>query len=1776
MRNNIILFISLLVILLTIVSCQFDEYRYMPPSIKDLHPVSGSMDIPENSSISFIIKTYTSQNVTVSLYISETPSFLNCLPVILKTNSYIPSGGWKPGVLYYWKLKIFDGVEDYISDTFTFKVRNDEIVKITLTSPLQNQSDVDTESPLKWEVSTSIQAPPGFLVYYSKTLESLNSVNPVITYEKSFIPSSGWETQERYYWKIKCFFGAIENVLAESETRSFDTVAKSPSDPSINLLSPENKSDGIPVNSMLSWEATVTNLTEQYSLRDVDFAYDVFYSTSVEGLDIVEPIHTDKTYYIPNTGWNYGTEYFWKIKVYLGQKKSVSAIYSFETEPKPVMSPELSLRSPGNGETNVNIDSPLTFAATGSYLNTSPLFFRIYISDSIEGLDSAIPFITQKKYFFFPGLWESAKRYYWKVEAVQGEFFTVRGPWYFETKNIPIGNVKVNLLSPQYDGENIPTDEYLIWAATPSTNDSVLNYEVYISDDPENIDNVEPIITDEKEYLPVSGWIPDSVYYWKVNASDQYSSAETSIWRFHTAKSTPGYPSITLVLPENHAGGTDTYGKLTWEAQAGITGDELIFYVYIANSMTELDKADPVITDETEYIPEGGWKNSAKYYWKVVVHENGKTVSSEVRDFTTKDIDPGYPSITLVSPENHTSEMETNEKLTWEAQAGIAGDELIFYVYIANSMTELDKTDPVITDKTEYIPEGGWKNSAKYYWKVVVHENGKTVSSEVRDFTTKDIDPGYPSITLVSPENHTSEMETNEKLTWEAQAGIAGDELIFYVYIANSMTELDKADPVITDETEYIPEGGWKNSAKYYWKVVVHENGKTVSSEVRDFTTKDIDPGYPSITLVSPENHTSEMETNEKLTWEAQAGIAGDELIFYVYIANSMTELDKTDPVITDKTEYIPEGGWKNSAKYYWKVVVHENGKTVSSEVRDFTTKDIDPGYPEISLVFPSDDSVNVRIDSTFTWNATPADTGDTELKYEFYLYESGINVPVITTVSEKKCKPYKNLEENREYSWKVRAIQGSVFSESTIWNFKTGSGLDFEVKINSPSNGSVNVGLTENLTWNATKSSLVEAEPFFLVYISDNPEHLDYVIPINTNDKYLEPLNGKWNGNTTYYWKLEGHNGIYISFDGPASFTTCAEINPVPRIKVLNPSPGEENVELFDKLRWDLVSEEIPGNLEARSSDIFNIFISKSEAGLYITAPATTLIDKFEYIPSAGWEKSEEYFYRIKLSSNPETEDATGSFKTRSGIYELPQIVLISPVNGATDTSLDCALQWEATESYCRASGHLEYTVMVADSVSDLNNASLTVFATTNVTQYMSSTLWAPYSNYVWEVEARYFVDGIVQASDTAGPFTFNTTGLAPSEISANPKYPSDGQTDVSVYPELDWSIVPDSTTSTPTYYEVYIGETSNPDILAATTTFTSYAPSALSTGTTYYWAVRGVNQSGQSVSPIWSFTTQNRKNSYTTALDIHGDRVFAAQGERGLAIYDVPSVATAALLERNVIDLDYPVYGVTYSDQKLIADLGEAGVKIIDITDILNPVTLSEFDTAGFAIQTIRKDDYLFTADGFNGIITDISNIGSPSFVNYVDPSHEASGSVMDLHNDGNILFAADGETGVTVFDITDIESPVVKSNIDLYASTNVDTLGVSYKNGYVYCVSASHNEDDTVTDDGKYGLSVIDLSNPGSPSLTATLTTSGFARDIFILGDYVYVADGKKGFAIIDISLPAAPVLISETDNSPDNLYEFNGIRVQNDKVFIAAGDGGIIVFDISDKSNPYKIH
>lgn len=195
--------------------------------------------------------------------------------------------------------------------------------------------------------------------------------------------------------------------------------------------------------------------------------------------------------------------------------------------------------------------------------------------------------------------------------------------------------------------------------------------------------------------------------------------------------------------------------------------------------------------------------------------------------------------------------------------------------------------------------------------------------------------------------------------------------------------------------------------------------------------------------------------------------------------------------------------------------------------------------------------------------------------------------------------------------------------------------------------------------------------------------------------------------------------------------------------------------------------------------------------------------------------------------------------------------------------------------------------------------------------------------------------------------------------------------------------------------------------------------------------------------------------------------------------------------------------------------------GLKIIDITNPLKPLSVGSIELGGESRGLAIKGDYAYVVD---------------------------TGTVHGARRTDGIY----KDAGLKVVDIKDRRKPVLVGNLKMY-----QLVGVTIVDNYAYVMS--------VFDDKEGGLKVIDIANPRAPFLVGNLTLDDYFH-IEIVGDYAYLTGIKNELKIVNISNPAKPRLVG----SLKTVGIVGGIAASKNHVYFTDRSGlNILVFKSSLK-------
>jgi hypothetical protein len=161
-----------------------------------------------------------------------------------------------------------------------------------------------------------------------------------------------------------------------------------------------------------------------------------------------------------------------------------------------------------------------------------------------------------------------------------------------------------------------------------------------------------------------------------------------------------------------------------------------------------------------------------------------------------------------------------------------------------------------------------------------------------------------------------------------------------------------------------------------------------------------------------------------------------------------------------------------------------------------------------------------------------------------------------------------------------------------------------------------------------------------------------------------------------------------------------------------------------------------------------------------------------------------------------------------------------------------------------------------------------------------------------------------------------------------------------------------------------------------------------------------------------------------------------------------------------------------------------------------------------------------------------------------------------------------------GFSVINISNPASPTITANIDNGSLTGAQTNdlwhadAVSISGGYAF-----------VTAQYAHALTVINISNPAAPAIAGKVSDSTnlqFANDVAIQGNYAYVADqvgvnGVGRFTIVDISNPPSPKIAGSVTSAA--LNQAYRVRVRGNLAFVSALHADTIsIINVANPANP----
>ncbi len=285
---------------------------------------------------------------------------------------------------------------------------------------------------------------------------------------------------------------------------------------------------------------------------------------------------------------------------------------------------------------------------------------------------------------------------------------------------------------------------------------------------------------------------------------------------------------------------------------------------------------------------------------------------------------------------------------------------------------------------------------------------------------------------------------------------------------------------------------------------------------------------------------------------------------------------------------------------------------------------------------------------------------------------------------------------------------------------------------------------------------------------------------------------------------------------------------------------------------------------------------------------------------------------------------------------------------------------------------------------------------------------------------------------------------------------------------------------------------------------------------------------------------------SNYAAYVDVQGDTLHIADWG-SLYMLDVSDPASMTPYYWYASDGSYTC---TVDGNIAYVANGWSGVRLIDVSDPMNPTQISLFNTPDYATRVAVSGNVAYFADFRAGVhAVDVSDPSSPVLLD----TYNTPGYAYAVHAVGTTVWVGDYQAGIRALDASD--------------PTNLTSLGSYNTPGNSYDIELEG--DVAYVADVGGGLRVFDVSDPASITPIAQRTLAGSAWDVSAQGDQLAVAD-DTGISILDISDPSSPTVTGSLATPGRSV----AVDTDGDVAYIGDQTSGVHSFQISDYLTGYS--
>ncbi len=243
-------------------------------------------------------------------------------------------------------------------------------------------------------------------------------------------------------------------------------------------------------------------------------------------------------------------------------------------------------------------------------------------------------------------------------------------------------------------------------------------------------------------------------------------------------------------------------------------------------------------------------------------------------------------------------------------------------------------------------------------------------------------------------------------------------------------------------------------------------------------------------------------------------------------------------------------------------------------------------------------------------------------------------------------------------------------------------------------------------------------------------------------------------------------------------------------------------------------------------------------------------------------------------------------------------------------------------------------------------------------------------------------------------------------------------------------------------------------------------------------------------------------------------------------------------------------------------IADYGR-GLRVLNVSDPTHPFEVGA-DESETVTDVNASGGYAYVVGGGSGFR--VLNIADPSHITETG-SWDRFGydSPTDVFVSENMAYVVGGS--LVILDISNPWNPSFKGGCDLFGGRGYDIV---VSGSYAYVVGVN----DT--------LEIINVYDPAHPFVAGIYDTPDDTMDqsqsVFVDGSFAYVTFGnaQKGLRIVNIFNPANPIEVGAYDFEPISSTDHaQDIYVSGNYAYVATSSNGLRILNISDPANPSEV-